>query len=180
MDEQQVLKEIEKALNQVLKDKGYERTALLWSPGSAGLGIEAAWVGQCISAIPGTVNWAYQTLAGVSTDALSTSQLLATVGDPLDKTEGNFANTYTSQFKRGKTLLGTVSSGSYIDITMGKDYLRFQLQAAVFDILGSGTKVPFTNRGVAVFEAAVSVVAASGRAASAVVQRWEHSAARSA
>jgi hypothetical protein len=146
------------SLAATLKSKSYDRVALMWSPGSADKGIEAAWVGQCITAVPGTINWAYQVLAGISADALTTGQLLATVGNPIDGTEGNYANTYTSQYSRGVTLSGTVPNGSYIDITMGKDYLRFQMQAEIFSILASGIKVPFTNKGVAVFEAAVRKV----------------------
>lgn len=145
-----------------LHAKNYRRTSLTFSPGSADKGIEAAWVGGQIPLTPGSNNWAYKTLKGIAADALSSGQIAACIGSPVDETFGNGANVYVSQSGRGVTLTGQTSSLDFVDNIVGEDWLYFNLQADLLSVLASQRKVPLTNKGVGLLEATVTGVLLRG------------------
>lgn len=142
------------SLAAVLKSESHRRTALVFSPGSASKGIDAAWLGGQITATPGTNNWAYVTLDGIATDPLTSSQLRACIGTAVDGTLGNSSNVYISRAGSGSTQFGSVSSGEWIDNIVGEDWLIFNLQSALFSVLKNNRKVPMTDKGVSLLLAA--------------------------
>lgn len=133
----------------------YARTALMFSPGSASIGIDAAWVGGFLPDTPGAYNTAYMTLAGIEADILTASQQTACIGNPVTGTQGKNVNIYTAVQDIGITQMGTMASGQYIDLTVGIDALYFALQTAMFSDLVNNKKIPYTDRGVAILVAGV-------------------------
>lgn len=159
-------KDSETSLAALLRKASMSRTALMVSPGSADKGIEAAWVGGQLPLLPGSNNWAYKTLAGIPTDALSTAQRHAAIGIPSSDpiVLGNGSNVYLNLLGRGATQMGTTSSGGYIDNIIGQDWLEFNLKSELFSVLADSAKVPYTDRGVALLISKVRSVLMQGAA----------------
>lgn len=133
-------------LGESLETAGYARTALLYHPKPhqyAG----AAWAGKLLPLDPGSATWKFKTLAGVDTVSLT------------DTEEGNLeadnVNHYTEVAGVSITQQGVSSSGEFIDITTGVDFLTARLQENVFARLANLAKVPFTDAGIAIIEAEV-------------------------
>lgn len=141
-----------------LQSKSYRRSSVLFSPLSSDKGIAAAWAGSVLPQVPGSINPAYRTLAGVSADSLSAGQVLATVGNLVEAEPGNRANVYISQYSKGITLAGTTGASTIYEV-MGIDWLKFNMRAAVFSVL-AGQKRALTDKDVNTFLAAVRGVLA--------------------
>lgn len=142
-----------------LKSGSFSRTALMYSPASAALGIEAAWVGGQLPQTPGTNNWAFRSLLGQQVDKLTAASSLACIGNPVAGVAGKNVNTYISVGGQGITQMGTCGSGEYIDVTVGVDWLFFNLQSTIYSALvNTPGKVPFTDAGMAILVAATRAV----------------------
>ena len=100
----------------------------------------AAWFGKVFPYSPGAINWAYKTLAGVTADALTGTQITTL--------KGKNVNFYTSIAGVSVTQFGTIGSGDYADITQGLDWLKAQIQNNVFTLLINALKVPYTDVGI--------------------------------
>lgn len=146
----------------VMKGKGYKRTALIYSPASFNLGIEAAWVGGQLPQTPGSNNWAYQSLDGISPDNISDAQRAILVGDPVAQIAGKNVNIYSTIGGVNITQMGTMIGGQYIDITIGIDWLQSTLQTNVFQALLQAAKIPYTDKGTTVLMSAVKAAIDQG------------------
>jgi len=119
----------------------YDRTACVYS-GDTTYWLNAAWDGRCLPEKPGSVNWAYQSLSGVTADSLTTAQL-----GYLDQKAYNYfeevggVNIISSH--------GIAASGEYRDVTRGIDLLTARIGEAVFAALVNANKIPFTVQGIA-------------------------------
>lgn len=142
-----------------LKAKGYTRTALIYTQ-NLGNTVEAAWVGSQLPQTPGSNNWAYKNLTGVSADALNGNQLSILYGSPIAGQAGKNVNVYTTVGGIGITFPGMMASGQYIDITIGLDWLQSTLRTALFTMLQQATKVPYTDAGASMLMSAVRGVLA--------------------
>lgn len=138
-----------------LKAAAYKRTALLFSPAAAGTGISAAWLGGQLPAVPGSNTWAFKSLAGVTVDTLTATQINACIGNPLAGTPGKNANIHTSVGGVNITQTGVMASGQYIDITVGIDWLVSKLQTNTYSAMVNATKIPYTDTGVTILLSAV-------------------------
>ncbi|MBU6430650.1 MAG: DUF3383 family protein, partial [Cyanobacteria bacterium REEB65] len=122
----------------VLQAKGYDRTFLMYH-GIVGEFPEAAWMaGQLINP-PGSATWAFKTLAGVTPDTLSATQIAAA--------KGKNCNLYLSVAGVKITDPGIMAGGHYIDTTFGLDWLQSSIQADVFALLATTKKIPYTDAG---------------------------------
>jgi hypothetical protein len=104
-----------------------------------------------------TVNWAgnmtaislmYKSEPGISPENLTDSQANA-----IDGYNGNVYVSY--QFGSGVAIIeqGICPSGQFIDTIIGSDGLRLQIQSNLFNLLlGTPTKIPQTDPGVALLE----------------------------
>jgi hypothetical protein len=146
----------------VMKGKGYKRTVLMFSPASFNLGIEAAWVGGQLPQTPGSNNWAYQSLDGISPDNLSDAQRAILVGDPVAQIAGKNVNIYTTVGGVNITQMGTAIGGQFIDITIGIDWLKSTLQTNIFQALLQSAKIPYTDKGTTVLMSAVKAAIDQG------------------
>lgn len=139
----------------VLKGKGYKRTALIYSPGSYNLGIDAAWMGGQLPATPGSNNWAYKNLVGISPDTLTDNVRGIIIGNPIASLPGKNGNIYTTVGGVNITQMGIMVGGQYIDITIGLDWLSSTLQTNLLQALSQASKIPYTDKGTSVLLAAV-------------------------
>lgn len=138
----------------VLKGKGYKRTALMFSPGSFNLGIDAAWLGGQLPQIPGASTWKFKRLTGISPDSYTASQKAILTGVPGVST-GKTVNIYETVGGQNITEEGWMVGGQFIDITVGIDWLVSTMQNNVYSNLVNSPKIPYTDKGVAVIENAV-------------------------
>lgn len=138
-----------------LKSKAYARTALVFSPGAAAQGIEAAWVGGQLPQTPGSNTWTYRTLVGISPDTLSANQVATVIGQPIGGVAGKNGNVYTVVGGVPVTQQGMMAKGQYIDITIGLDWLQAAIQNNIYSAIVAANKIPFTDEGVGVLMSAV-------------------------
>lgn len=128
---------------------GFARTALMYHsrPHTSPNG---AWGGKLLPKDPGSVTWAFKTLATIEPDVLQTGEIT--------NIETNEANHYTSIAGVAITQQGTVSSGEFIDIQHFISFIETRLQENVFARMAAVDKVPFTDPGIAIIEAEVRAV----------------------
>lgn len=142
-----------------LKAAGYNRTGVIFTANENGTA-EAAWVGGQLPQTPGSNTWAYKTLPGVTADALNQNQLSYLYGTPIAGVPGKNVNVYTTVGGTPVTYPGMMASGQYIDITIGIDWLQANIQTAIFSLLSSTAKVPYTDAGAAMLMSVVRGVLA--------------------
>lgn len=130
-------------LAETLAGAGYNRTYLLFSQDFFDYAA-AAWMGKQFPKNPGSSTWAFKSLAGVTVDALTETQI--------SNIEGNDANHYTDTKGLSMTLQGTMASGRFIDIERGIDWLTVRMQERILQLLANSDKIPFTDAGVTALE----------------------------
>lgn len=122
----------------------YDRTILVYHSKALTEYADAAWIGNCIVRDPGSQTWMFKSLTGITFDALTTSQA--------NFATGKKANVYRRTAGVNFTRNGTVSSGEYIDIIRGIDWLTAGIGESIATTLVNTPKLPYTNAGIAVIE----------------------------
>lgn len=138
-----------------LKAAGYKRTALMFTLAGINQGIASAWMGGQLPAVPGSNNWAFKTLNGISADDLTANQQQFCIGVPESGVKGKNVNIYQPVGGVNITQMGTMGGGQFIDITIGLDWLESELQTNIYAALVNATKIPYTDKGVSVLISAV-------------------------
>lgn len=149
-------------LGSVLKGKAYDRTGLIFSLAGILQGIEAAWLGGQLPAVPGSNNWAFKTLKGISPDVLTANQQQNLIGIPEAGIQGKNVNIYQTVGGVNITQMATMASGQYIDITVGLDWLESTLQTNIYAALVNALKIPYTDKGVGILISAVKAAIDQG------------------
>ncbi len=129
-----------------LQTANFARTALMYHPRPhqfAG----AAWAGIALPLDPGSLTWAFKTLAGVDTTVLTDTEQTTV--------QNKDANVYIEIAGVSITQSGITAAAEFIDITRGVDWIRARLQENIFARLANLPKIPYTDRGVAVVEGEV-------------------------
>lgn len=124
----------------------YTRTLMFYhrSPGSmAG----AALLGKCLSFDPGAETWAFKTLAGVPTFAMSGTHRANIVA--------RNANSYESVAGVNITFNGQTGNGGYLDTRRGLDWIQDDMSKSIFAALAGNPKIPYTDPGIAVIQSLV-------------------------
>lgn len=101
---------------------------------------EAAWFGLMLSYQAGSANWAHRQIQGVIGDSLT--------DDNRTTLEGINCNFISSFAGRNISFWGAASSGQYLDVVIGKDWLKTTLQDRVASVLQSVLKIEYTDVGV--------------------------------
>lgn len=149
-------------LASTLKALAYKRTALVFSIAAISQGIEAAWMGGQLPATPGSNNWAFKTLVGISPDTLSASAQAILIGVPEAQIAGKNVNIYQTVGGVNITEMGQMIGGQYIDITIGIDWFKATCQVNLYTALIQASKIPYTDNGVAILIAAVQATIRQG------------------
>jgi hypothetical protein len=133
-------------LAETLNTAGYNRTYLMFKGGNYDFG-DAGWMGKIYPNDPGSITWAYNTLAGVPVDTLSDTQIA--------NIEANKANHYTTTKGLSLTIEGWASSGRYGDITRGIDWLTVNIQDRIITALANANKIGYNQAGIDTIESLV-------------------------
>lgn len=131
----------------LLQAAEYDRTALIYHATAATVYVDAAWLGDCLVRDPGSQTWKFKTLNGIAVDTLTAGER--------DYVIGKSGNIYTRIAGVNITQDGTMAGGEYIDIIRGIDWLTARIKERIYTRLINAPKIPFTNAGIAVIEAAV-------------------------
>jgi hypothetical protein len=140
-----------------LKSKAYTRTALIYSPQVA-QGHAAAWLGGQLPNVPGANTWKFKDLIGITADSLTDTAKAAILGVPISQVPGKNGNIYDNIGGVNMMREGWMVGGQFIDITVGVDWLKTQLQGAIVGALKNANKVPFTNKGIDIISQAMKSV----------------------
>lgn len=128
---------------------GADYTALLANNNAIGLFTEAPrsefkearWAGRMLPTDPGSVTWAFKQLAGAGADAWTDTER-----STIDTT--NKGNHYTSEAGVSITRPGKCFGGEWIDVTIGLEWLKAQLEEELFSLLVNNPKIPYTDVGI--------------------------------
>jgi hypothetical protein len=124
----------------------YARTGAIYHPSPASFA-GAAWNGAVLPLDPGSETWKFKTLTGVAPTSLTATHRV--------NLRAKKCNFYERTAGINLTYDGTTSDGNFIDVARGLDWLDNDMSSAVFEVLAGNPKVPFTNAGIALIEAAV-------------------------
>ena len=123
-----------------LLDQNLSRTGLLFKRDGDEEYPEAAWFGRMLPDDPGTVNWAWKTLSGQSTDSFTSGEISAL----RDKR----CNYYDSVAGNSITYGGYTSEpGIYLDIVRGIDWLQQRMQEDYIAVQTANDRIPYVGGG---------------------------------
>ena len=101
---------------------------------------EAAWFGLMLSYQAGSANWAHRQIQNIVGDKLS---------DDARATLENINCNFIADFAgRNVAFWGTAASGQYLDLVLGRDWLKSTIQDRVASVLQSVLKIEYTDVGV--------------------------------
>lgn len=141
---------------ETLNTASYNYTAGMFSR-SPGEFPGAAWMGNRFPLQPGTETYKFVTLAGVTVDSLTATDI--------SNIRSNKGNYYFSSQGINMTSEGWAASGRYIDVTRFVDWLVARLGEAVFSLLVNDAatgKTPMTDSGINKVVSAVEGVLETG------------------
>ncbi len=124
----------------VLKTAGYARTSLLFSRSQIQSYSALGWVGCQLPKDPGSSTWKFKKIKGCPSDTFTDSQITGM--------RAKNVNFYNVVGGLAITEEGYSAAGEFIDITHGVDWLYARIQEAVFGLMASVEKIPYTNKGV--------------------------------
>lgn len=110
----------------------------------------ACWLGSTFPLDPGSLTFAFRTLRNIDTSALNPTQITN-----IENKNGNY---FTDIAGVSFTLNGKLASGEWIDITRDSDWFEAQLGVAHVNVKLNNDKVPFTDKGIGLEEAAMRKV----------------------
>lgn len=129
---------------------GYERTFGIWGENYATQLSNMALLSKQMSKVPGSTNWAYQTLAGVTGDSLFEAEELN-----LEGYNGIYYRQFASQ---DVTIGGQMFSGEWIDAIHGIDWMTTSIEVSLAGLLQNVEKIPYTDRGDGLIRTALTAV----------------------
>lgn len=131
-----------------LKAAAYARTAVMYVANRLLSNAGIAWIAFNAPVIPGSNQWAFETIAGLTVDVLTSGQ------DAIVRADNG--NTYLILAGLNQTYAGKAVNGSFIDIIIGVDWLFANIQVDLLGALAAaasaGRKIPYTDDGVAIIK----------------------------
>jgi len=122
-----------------LEDASRERTMLFFHQNNLEYAC-AAMLGRALPEDAGSITWAYKQLSGASSQDLTTTQTT--------NLEGKNVNFVTTLAGVTVTRYGTATTGEFMDIIRGTDWLAARIQERVYALLIQNDKLPFTDAGI--------------------------------
>lgn len=133
-----------------LSNLGSDRNYCIYSSVAAAKYPEAAWFGLMLSYQAGSANWAHRQIQNITGDKLSDDSRAT-----LENINCNFIADFAG---RNIAFWGTAASGQYLDLVLGRDWLKSTIQDRVATVLQSVLKVEYTNTGVEQITTAIRTV----------------------
>lgn len=148
----------------ILSAKSAARSIGVYSPTAATEYPTAAWAGSQLAVTPGSNTWNFKQANGVTVSPLTNTQVTN-----LKNKKWNY---YISKGGVNIFMNGNTFDGSFIDVVVGKDWLKARLQEAVYFRLINSLKVSYTNAGFLVIENEIRSVMAQAEANGLVDRGW--------
>jgi hypothetical protein len=103
---------------------------------------DLGWLGGQLPTDPGSISWAFKSIASVTPDDLTDSEKNAAFSKA--------ANTYTTINGLNITEQGKTSDSPFewIDVIRGVDWMTINIAADILDLLAQLDKLPYTNNGL--------------------------------
>ena len=117
---------------------------------------EVAVMARCFTVTPGGETWALKQLAGVKVDALTETEY--------NVLKAKNVNTFERFRNLSLTQNGKVAAGEWIDVIRFRDFLEEEIKVNVVNAMINRNKVPYTDAGIAIIEAAIRQALARGQA----------------
>lgn len=150
----------------VLMGLAFDRTMIMYSAQANTNGPDGAWMGYMLPTTPGSGNWAMKTLAGVTPDNLTPTQIA--------NIQGNNGNVYVTIAGNGTTLYGITPAGEFFDVTIFLDWLSSTIQTGIIEVVTDpgNLKVPYTNQGIAMIENPIRFALQTGQNNNGLAPGW--------
>lgn len=130
-----------------LRDANYNYASVWFSKDMGGY-LPAAIGSRQYSRRPGSSTWHMKpSLSGVTFDKLTPTEL--------SNLRGNKVNTYSRTSGVAHTLDGFAASGRFLDITRGVDWMKSEVELAVFNLILNNEKIPYTRAGIEMVKGAI-------------------------
>lgn len=131
------------------KAQSYKNTAVIYNshqdPSGDDEYHDAAWLGRCLQADPGTINWNHKNLSSVTTDTDITGTRRTNMGN-------KGCSWYETTGGSSRTQLGYQQGqngyGDFIDVTRAIHWLKIRMEEALASLLQRVDKVPYTDSGI--------------------------------
>lgn len=117
---------------------------------------EVAVMSRCFTVTPGGETWALKQLAGVNVDLLTETQY--------NVLKSKNVNTFERFRNLSLTQNGKVAAGEWIDVIRFRDWLEEEIKTNVVVAMINRNKVPYTDAGIAIIEAAIRQALNRGQA----------------
>lgn len=148
----------------VLKSSGQGRTYIVYSPTADTEYPEAAWMGAQLAYTPGTNDWDFKRVVGVTVSAITDIQRA--------NLRSKNANMYTTVGGLNIMQDGNMSDGSPNDEIIFIDWLYARLQEQIFFRVANTLKIPFTNSGLVKIENEIRSVLSQAEANTGIDRGW--------
>lgn len=104
---------------------------------------DAALIGRCSTFTPGSATWMFKSLNGIS--PVSFDDQATMIGLINEK----HYMTYVKKYGANMTTGGFVTSGEYVDVMLGIQWIQREMELRIQSILMTTPKVPYDNGGIA-------------------------------
>lgn len=151
-------------IGQQLSDDGLGRTFWIYTAEADQDYPEAAWIGAQLPYTPGSNDWAFKRLAGVTV-----SNVTDNARNLINGLNGNY---YTTIAGVNVMQTGDMADGLPIDETILVDWIYARLQEAIFFRLINTLKIPLTNPGLAIIENEIRTVLARAEENNGIDVGW--------
>ena len=139
------------------------RAYVLVSRDSNGQG-HAGIMGRQFAKTPGSSTWAHKAISGQTPDAWTATEFA--------NLRANGAMVYVTDQGINHTYDGAACSGRFLDITRGVDWLKARIREAVLAQIVNVEKIPYTQQGIGVVEAAIYGVLTLAQSNGLITSGW--------
>ena len=133
----------------ILQDLNYSRTFIIYAEDPSQFP-ECAIIGLQAPKDPGSTNWKFKTVTGVTASDLTTTQSLTLKGSKFDYGKGY--NTIEPTGGRDIFAEGRMVNSEFIDIIRGADWVEARMREEIYLTLVNTEKVSYTEEGFALIE----------------------------
>lgn len=142
---------VETDIGSILNGLGLDRTLVTYLSRADTQYIEAAIVAKLCTYTPGSVNWAFKNLSGVTADVITPTQELVLQGTKFSVGKGY--NTYTNIGGVDMFFDGHAVGGEWIDVMRGSDALQARMRERIFGTMANSIKLDYNDDGAALIVA---------------------------
>lgn len=147
----------ESGVSRALADLGYMRTKTFHSRVNHGRHLAIGAMSALLTTDPGAAQLDFKNVIGCEVDDFTTDEINRLVGNDTAPDDSKRSTVYVEGkgdgTNTGTAVLigGLVAGGEWIDIVIGLDWVRSDLQTAVFEMQLNTPRTPFTRAGIQAF-----------------------------